>query len=813
MQGGGMVGSPSGHAHEVVVAGSSLLRAQMDLPMEGGEEPADGEESRFGDAELVSPESYDTHHQQEVMLSVMGSGFSTSVSGHEESGVVAKEEGVQGKKLQYVLRSNPKRSRRLLDPDYNTLHLSSPASISLAPVAADSSSPAASGNPLPSVASAHPKKPTSGLFSEKARACTECGKEFHSWKALFGHMRCHPERQWRGIQPPSISSASLHSQKLRPHYSTPKRGANNIPSSPALLEAGNRIPCTPLLEDSDTESIEAAYMHGRDEQSSDAEVIRKAIRQSERALNRQVLANEAEAELFMDEQDMADCLVMLAFAAKGNEAGTQPVVDDCCRLPDRSGPLSIHSRLPLTAADQKKKKKESVKKRSWSDPSVHKPIGTVDEKVGEFGVDAGDSANGRFQCTSCKKVFRSHQALGGHRASHKKVKGCFARNRAPDEDMAGSPHAQKQEGVPFDQGCKEDLPMEQPFAVSNKKPYAIAAEMKREEVVLKDHGKMSIGEFLQFSMTCNKKMTENSSSDALDKQQLKHQSSSCSSSSSAVATGATMGTAIVLGNRHVPKIHQCSVCQRVFSTGQALGGHKRCHWGSSPALTDGSSSHMVGPSEDCDDDDNDDRSPSGSECIDNPGLDLHVPTSDKMLNQPFTPILAMINPRPTMKGDCTTRQFQIQPSHKAVKDSRAWMALQNHIAEESMVATLMMSMCKRCDNNLAKDGGDCFDRADNIFHTEQLRDSVQQQLNKNKEKNNALTKQNQTCSLSQLPKEERIFDLNLPAQAEDDESTNSDADDSCVVSRASLQAPCPCIRSFLVPAASKNFMGEMEARS
>ncbi|KAK9948258.1 hypothetical protein M0R45_003843 [Rubus argutus] len=32
--------------------------------------------------------------------------------------------------------------------------------------------------------------------------CQVCNKRYTSWKALFGHMRSHPERSWRGVHPP-----------------------------------------------------------------------------------------------------------------------------------------------------------------------------------------------------------------------------------------------------------------------------------------------------------------------------------------------------------------------------------------------------------------------------------------------------------------------------------------------------------------------------------------------------------------------------------------------------------------------------------
>ncbi|KAF3328802.1 Zinc finger protein ZAT3 [Carex littledalei] len=45
----------------------------------------------------------------------------------------------------------------------------------------------------------NPSTETSIFKTNNVSPCSECGKQFNTWKALFGHMRCHPERQWRGM--------------------------------------------------------------------------------------------------------------------------------------------------------------------------------------------------------------------------------------------------------------------------------------------------------------------------------------------------------------------------------------------------------------------------------------------------------------------------------------------------------------------------------------------------------------------------------------------------------------------------------------
>lgn len=112
----------------------------------------------------------------------------------------------------------------------------------------------------------------------------------------------------------------------------------------------------------------------------------------------------------------------------------------------------------------------------------------------------GVATKGLFECKACKKVFNSHQALGGHRASHKKVKGCFAaRLNHLDDSLADDDVITHEEFFPT----------------------------KSNSTLQFDHG-----------------------------------------SSTPLATS----------SKRKSKVHECSICHRIFSSGQALGGHKRCHW-------------------------------------------------------------------------------------------------------------------------------------------------------------------------------------------------------------------------------------------
>nr|XP_010934138.1 zinc finger protein ZAT4 [Elaeis guineensis] len=172
-----------------------------------------------------------------------------------------------------------------------------------------------------------------------------------------------------------------------------------------------------------------------------------------------------------EEEDLANCLVMLSAARVDPMVIVEP--EESCASASKEEDRRQHP-ITITATTTDRSKAPAP-------PSPAVP-------------------RGMFECKACKKVFTSHQALGGHRASHKKVKGCFA---AKLDDL---------DEVPPD-----------------------------DEVINHDNNNTSSEMAMAIVPFDNPPLA-------------------------------------VTPLKKKSKVHECSICHRVFTSGQALGGHKRCHW-------------------------------------------------------------------------------------------------------------------------------------------------------------------------------------------------------------------------------------------
>ncbi|KAJ8449405.1 hypothetical protein Cgig2_002537 [Carnegiea gigantea] len=151
--------------------------------------------------------------------------------------------------------------------------------------------------------------------------------------------------------------------------------------------------------------------------------------------------------------------------------------------------------------------KQPVEK-PFLDQAVHGGNKEGEKDLADGDDKANEVVRGTFECRACNKIFYSHQALGGHRASHKKIKGCFA-------------------AAYLNPGEKRVTESRDQNLVSSKRGESLDLDPSRlssKGVML--HGSLS-------NNTTSKKKS---------------------------------------------KSHECSICHRVFPSGQALGGHKRCHW-------------------------------------------------------------------------------------------------------------------------------------------------------------------------------------------------------------------------------------------
>ncbi|KAF7825319.1 zinc finger protein ZAT1-like [Senna tora] len=330
--------------------------------------------------------------------------------------------------------------------------------------------------------------------------CKICKKGFGCGRALGGHMRAHgigdesgamdddeddPASDWEdkiggpsgSNAPPLTTNKRMYSLRTNPNRLKSCRACENCGkeflSWKSFLEHGK---CT--SDDAD-ESPASSPPDPDDDDITDQRGYgwskrKRSLRAATKVNNFNVNPNCGSSN---EEVDLANCLMMLS-----NATGTcDPFIaepEESCASASRDeerrpNPMTtaILARIPL---DNNNKAKGVV---------VNKAL---------------------FECKACKKVFNSHQALGGHRASHKKVKGCYAARLDTDDVLGGDDDVITHEDQFFPTKSNSTLHFDQ---ASNAAATLLASSSKRKS-----------------------------------------------------------------------KVHECSICHRVFSSGQALGGHKRCHW-------------------------------------------------------------------------------------------------------------------------------------------------------------------------------------------------------------------------------------------
>lgn len=238
------------------------------------------------------------------------------------------------------------------------------------------------------------------------KCCKECGKAFQSWKALFGHMKCHSVNGnsrviTNCLEEDSWNSCSDHQKPIMDSHSD-----NEVATPSSSLCRKKR---------------------------SDRMMKRYTPTTTSSSLT---IANSV-CEMDQHEQEEVALSLIILSRDKGEWGGLSSFVESS----DNSPELSEANRIKKKLKKLKSMKQLEVNDEVEVEFEVNSPKNLIkrggdQKKSSSRKRKAANSSHdsicheleksSKFTCSICKKAFQSYQALGGHRASHKKFKGCCA---------------------------------------------------------------------------------------------------------------------------------------------------------------------------------------------------------------------------------------------------------------------------------------------------------------------------------------------------------------------------------------------------
>ncbi|KAF5447622.1 hypothetical protein F2P56_033161 [Juglans regia] len=253
--------------------------------------------------------------------------------------------------------------------------------------------------------------------------CGVCGKDFPSVMSLSGHMRAHPERDWRGIQPPPLSQkvdddhssfaleciedSDIDLLKFRPDpRSNTDHRRETMESSSCVLAAEGLVCLSLGSQLANKKAILESKKSGLSVSSLKRRIDSSLFKR--RGLKRSLVKACKGGSILKARNKLTD-----------DETGREDHEQEFMEEQSSQRKKSTDGFVPVKTQMMKKKKKK--KGKNWKmmmgcSPDPEETLIMSKSTAAQMAADNG------YICSNCGKSFVTFQALGGHRSIHTKDK-------------------------------------------------------------------------------------------------------------------------------------------------------------------------------------------------------------------------------------------------------------------------------------------------------------------------------------------------------------------------------------------------------